>query len=130
MKRFACASAILCLALSTSTAHAEDEPAEKPLPRRSIPLMIVGASGVSAGLTMVATSAIFAATQPCITFPGVQSACDPQFDNTYAAPLLLAGGALAVFSLPVLSIGLERDRGPLEPAQIELAPTRLAISFH
>jgi hypothetical protein len=44
----------------------------------------------------------------------MRSGCDPQFDNTYAAPLILVGGIVTVLSIPLLSIGLERDTGPLE----------------
>lgn len=93
-----------------------DEPA--PPPRRSVPLIIAGASGLSAGLTVIAVSGIFAATQPCVTFPGMRSGCDPAFDNTYVAPLILVGGIVTVLSVPLFSIGLERDTGPVELAAL------------
>ncbi len=69
-------------------------------------------------MTIAAVSGIIAATQPCVTFPGVPSGCDPTFDNTYAAPLILVGGIVTVLSLPLLSIGLERDTGPLETSAV------------
>ncbi len=85
-----------------------------------MPLAITGASALSAGLTMLLVSGIVAAVTPCVTLPGLPSGCDPTFDNTYAAPLLLAGGVVTVLSLPPLSIGLERDTGPLKAAELEL----------
>jgi hypothetical protein len=71
--------------------------------------MVTGASGLSAGLTIALASGIVAAVTPCVTLPGLPSGCDPAFDNTFAAPLILVGGFVTVLSIPLLSIGLERE---------------------
>ncbi len=114
--------------LSTSVA------ADEPPPRRSVPLIIAGASGLSAGLTTLGASAIFAATQPCVAFPGLPSGCNPAFDNTYAAPLILLGGIVTVLSIPLFSIGLERNIGPLQVSMmprldVGAANTRLSWTY-
>lgn len=106
-------TASLLLASSLAGPVMAEETTTALPPRRNMPLAIAGATGISAGLTMVAVSGIVAGISPCVTFPGLPSGCEPAFDNTYAAPLIVAGGILTVLSLPLLSIGLERDTGPL-----------------
>lgn len=122
---------MLVIGALATPAFADEPPKELP-PRRSMALAIAGATGISAGLTMVAASGIVAGVTPCVTFPGLPSGCDPAFDNTYAAPMILAGGIVTVLSLPLFSIGLERDTGPLNVSgtpRLDVGPGSVALAW-
>lgn len=122
--KHAFAAAVLLAASALAPEAAADQ-----TPRRSEPLWIAGITGISTGLSVAAVSGIIAATQECVTFPGLTSGCRPEFENTYALPLILAGGVLTVVSLPLFSIGFERDKGPLEVSSIEVRTTSLRVTF-